>query len=216
MKNLAWIIYVLDESGSMSTIKDDTIGSFNEFIKEQKKVEGLANCSLIKFNSNIEKVYENLSIEKTPLLDNNTYQPKNMTKLYDAIGHTINDFKNKIKILNENEKPDKILFVILTDGQENSSRDFNKNDILNKITKREKKGWKFLYLGANQDAMKEGGKIGVNKFNTVTWSADSKGVKSAMDAVNTYAVNYRKASTVEDYNSLNLSRDFAESSEKFK
>jgi hypothetical protein len=208
--NLTWIAFVLDESGSMGDIKSDTIGAFNDFIREQKKVEGLADCTLVKFNTKIEKVYENRSIQELPMLDETNYKPSTYTRLYDAIGHTINQVKSKLNETVEEEKPEKVLFVILTDGKENRSTDFNRTEVFEKITKREKKGWAFIYLGANQDAMVEGGKIGIQRFNTVTWTEDAKGVKTAFMAANNYTTKYRKAKSAEEYAGLDLNKEYKE------
>jgi uncharacterized protein YegL len=207
-ENLTWIVFVLDESGSMADIKSDTIGAFNNFIKEQRKVEGLADCTLVKFNTKIEKVYENQSIQEAPLLDDNSYKPTTWTRLYDAIGQTIKQVKDNIKETHEDEKPSKVLFVILTDGKENRSTEFNKKDVLEKIKKREAKGWNFIYLGANQDAMEEGGKIGIGKMNTVTWSADSKGINTAFMSASNYAAKYRSAKSPEEIASLDLNQEY--------
>lgn len=209
-QNLTWIVFVLDESGSMADIKSDTIGAFNNFIKEQRKVEGLADCTLVKFNTKIEKVYENQSIQDAPLINENSYRPSTWTRLYDAIGHTINQVKNNIKEMHEDEKPEKVLFVILTDGKENRSTDFNRKDVFDKIEKREKKGWNFIYLGANQDAMEEGGKIGISKMKTVTWSADAQGVNAAFMSASNYATKYRSAKSSVEISSLDLNKEYKE------
>lgn len=213
-ENLTQIVLVVDESGSMSDIKQDVISSFNDFIKEQKTVEGEARCFLVKFNTKIEKVYENLSIHDVPLLNNDSYRPSTYTRLYDAMGHTIDEIKAKIKAMPEEERPEKVLFVILTDGKENRSTDFNRTAVFEKITKREKKGWTFIYLGANQDAMEEGGKIGINKFNTVTWTADSKGINTAFMAASSYATKYRMAKSDADYRSLDLNQEYKDAEKK--
>lgn len=203
MKNgLTWIVPIVDESGSMGNIKSDTIGAYNLFINEQKRVEGEAMVNLVKFNTKIEKVYES-SIQNAQILDETTYHPKDWTRLYDAIGHTIKDIKDRIKSLKDDDKPEKVLVVIITDGKENRSRDFNREQIFEKIKKREAKGWNFLYLGANQNAFEEGNKIGINKFNTVTWSADSAGVNTAFASVNTYAKKYRTTSAIDFSADLN-------------
>lgn len=207
-ENLTWIINILDESGSMSPIKEDTIGSFNEFIKEQKKIDGEAYCTLVKFNSSINKVYENKSLQEISYVDNDSYKPSGFTRLYDAIGHTINQIKTKIKNLKEEEKPEKVLFVILTDGKENRSIDFSKDKIFEKISKREKKGWNFIYLGANQDAMLEGGNIGIVKNKTVTWEANSVGINTAFKAVSNYATKYRNFKNLGDLKDLDLNKEY--------
>jgi hypothetical protein len=205
--NLTWIVPVLDESGSMQSIKKDTIGSYNQFIDEQKKVEGEAYVAFYKFNSTIQKVFES-NIQSVELLNEKTYVPAHMTRLYDAVGQAIKETKDKIKALPEDERPEKVLFVIITDGEENSSREYNREKVFEMISKREKKGWAFLYLGANQDAMKEGGKIGVNKFNTVTWTADSIGVNNAFMATSNYATKYRKAKSSAELSSLDLNQEY--------
>lgn len=209
-EDLTWIVNILDESGSMSGIKDDTVGSFNEFINEQKKVEGLAYCTLVKFNTKIEKVYENKSIQDVDLIDGNSYKPSTYTRLYDAIGHTIDQIKSKIKEIKEEERPGKVLFVILTDGKENRSVDFSKEKVFSKIAKREKKGWSFIYLGANQDAMVEGEKIGIGKMKTVTWEASAQGVNTVYKAASNYTTKFRNAKNAEDLKSLDLNAEFNE------
>jgi uncharacterized protein YfkK (UPF0435 family) len=213
-KNLTWIVNILDESGSMSDIKSDTIGAYNGFIREQKKVEGEAECFLVKFNTKIEKVYEKMNIQNVSLIDENSYKPCNYTKLLDAIGHTLKDVKMKIKSLSDEDKPEKVLFVITTDGKENRSTDFTREKIFEKIQKCEKKGYRFIYLGANQDAIQEGGKIGINKFNTVTWSADANGINTAFNATNNYTTKYRNAKTSAELASLDLNQEYKDAEKK--
>lgn len=209
-KKITWIVFVLDESGSMSSIKSDTIGSFNEFLNEQKKVDvDKATFTLVKFNSDITKLYDNIDIKEVGSLNEDNYLPSRMTKLYDAIGFTIKDIKNKIKELNGESKPDKVLFVILTDGLENKSVKYKKSDIMKKITKRENKGWKFIYLGANQDAMEEGGKIGIKVNSTNTWKSDAEGVKRAFWGVNNYTVKYRSIIDEHELNNLDINDEMS-------
>ncbi len=213
-ENLTWIVEVLDESGSMNDIKSDTIGARNEFVREQRKVEGEANCTLVKFNTKIERVYENVSIHDTPLLDANNYIPKTYTRLYDAMGLTIKEVKAKIKALPEEMRPGKVLFVIVTDGKENRSTEFNRAQVFEMISKREKKGWNFIYLGANQDAMEEGGKIGLNKFNTVTWEADARGVNTAYMAASNYATKFRMSKSKAEIDSIDLNQEYKDADKR--
>lgn len=211
-ENLTWIVEVLDSSGSMKKLKAETIESHNDFIEEQKTVEGEAACFLTKFNTRIEKVYENKKLEEIELLNENTYTPASYTRLYDALGVTIKEIKEKIKSLPDEEKPGKVLFVIITDGLENDSKQYNKDKVFEMISKREKKGWNFIYLGANQDAMAEGGQIGINKFNTVTWDASSAGIKTAFMATNSYAKKYRMAKSMQEIQSLDLNQEYKDAS----
>jgi len=199
--NLTWIVMVLDKSGSMSSIKSDVIGSFNTFINEQKKVEGEASASLLLFDSKMNQVYENVNIKEIQKLNESTYVPSNCTALYDAIGTSLKSTKEKIKILSDEQKPESVIFVIITDGMENSSHIYNKEYVFNKIKKREEKdSWKFIYMGANQSAYAEGGKIGIKKFNTVTYTPDSNGIKVAFASANTYTTNYRNSKDKANFN----------------
>ena len=110
--------------------------------------------------------------------------------------------------MHEDEKPAKVLFIILTDGKENKSTDFSREQVFEKIAKREKKGWNFIYLGANQDAMQEGGKIGVKQFNTVTWTPDAKGINTAFLSASNYATKYRNAKSSVEFASLDLNQEY--------
>lgn len=209
-KDLTWIVTVLDESGSMEQLKKSTINSYNEFIDEQKTLDGMAEVTLVKFNSDINKVYENIDIKNVLPLNDDNYQPSKMTKLYDAIGSTINIVKENIKKLSDENRPEKVLFVIITDGQENRSEIFNKEKVFKKISKRESKGWCFLYLGANQDSMLEGGKIGINIKKTVTWEANELDVKNIFKATSNYTNKFRSMKNLKDLNLLDMNAEYNE------
>lgn len=213
-EDLTWIVEVLDSSGSMKKLKNETIDSHNDFIEEQKKVEGEARFFFTKFNTRIEKVFENIDIKDVPKLNENSYQPNTYTRLYDALGQTIKEIKESIKKLSDEEKPAKVLFVIITDGLENDSKIYNKSKVFEMIKKLEKKNYTFLYLGANQDAMAEGEQIGINKFNTVTWDASADGIKTAFMATNNYAKKYRNSKSSVEINSLNLNDEYNKAESK--
>jgi Mg-chelatase subunit ChlD len=189
---LTEIVFVVDKSGSMSSIKNDAIGGFNSFLDEQKKVEGDARVSLVLFDTKFKPLYENVTLDRAESLTEVNYRPGGCTSLYDAMGYTMKSLKDKIKSLSDEQKPDRVIFVILTDGEENSSREYTKGMVFEKVKKlEEKKNWRFLYLGANQDAMIEGGKIGISKFNTVTY--DTKNIGHAFAAASQYTKQYRNS-----------------------
>jgi len=151
-KNKISIFFVLDETGSMAGCIQQTISGFNEYLntlKEDKKSK--YKLSLLKFNSGgLTQVCDDMPLKRVPELSLDNYRPANMTPLYDAIGHGINLMNSKRKVL----------FVIMTDGEENCSKEYDRSDIFKLVANQKKAGWQFAFLGADQDAWIAGGKIG--------------------------------------------------------
>lgn len=185
------VAMVLDRSGSMMGVRSDIVGGFNQFIEEQKKAPGECTVTLVQFDS--QEPYEVLrdftSILDTPPLGDE-YQPRGMTPLFDAVGRCIANTGERLAALPEEERPAKVVVVILTDGLENASREYTSAQVA-KMTKEqtEKYGWQFVYLGANQDAIEAGGDIGV----TVSTSADysSQKTSSVLRAASANLASYR-------------------------
>lgn len=223
-KGLTEIVLVVDKSGSMSIIKNDTIGGFNEFLKSQKQEEGEANISLILFDTEHNVMYQSINIQSAAELNDKTYVPGGGTALYDSFGQSMKMMKKRIESLPEEERPEKVIFAVLTDGEENASRIMNKENqrkytketIFEKVSKYQEDGWIFIYLGANQDAMQVGTSMGFMANNTVSYCADSRGISATMDSVNTYTKSYRKSSlsSQEFMCSADLGEMFEESLEK--
>jgi hypothetical protein len=207
-KGLTFIVPVVDKSGSMQSIKKDTIGGFNEFIDSQKKVEGEAKITLVLFDTEYNVVYESIPVQNAAPLNESTYRPDGGTALYDAMGLAIKMTKKRIESLPEEERPEKVIFAVLTDGEENASkilnkegqRKYTKEKIFEKVSKlQEEDGWAFLFLGANQDAYQVGSGLGFYANNTVTYKASKAGMKSVMDTVNCFAANYRMSDDAQSY-----------------
>lgn len=223
-KGLTFICLVVDKSGSMSSIKKDTIGGFNEFLESQKKVEGEALISLILFDTSYNVVYENIPLLNAAPLNESTYRPDGGTALYDAFGQAMKMTKKRIQSLPEEEQPEKVLFAVLTDGEENSSgilnkegqRKYTKETIFEKVKKyQDENDWGFIFLGANQDAYQVGSSLGFAANNTVTYSASSKGMKSVMDTVSCFAANFRSAPDSKLYSqSVNLDQMYQDEFQK--
>jgi len=194
-KGLNEIVFVLDMTGSMETLKADTIGGFNNFVNEQKQGSGEATMSLIVFNSSeYRKVFENKKIENVKPLTEKEYRPSAMTPLLDAIGRTINEVGNRLDKTPENDKPEKVILVILTDGEENSSREFSRDKIFEMINhQRDKYSWEFIFLGANQDAFLEAGKLGIRAIDIQNFYYTSAGIAytytTSSNAVKSYRVS---------------------------
>ena len=183
MKNSTDITIILDRSGSMEYIKHSTIKGFNLFLKEQQNSEGKAKLTLVQFDHEYQVLYEAIDIKEVKKLNKESFVPRGSTALLDAIGVTIDNTKNRIKLLKKSEKPDNTLIVIITDGEENSSNKYTRKNIFSKISKREKKEWKFIFLGSNQDAIAVGAEFGIRASQSLTFANNDIGTKRAFMSV---------------------------------
>lgn len=188
------IVVILDRTGSMEIVREDTIGGFNRFLRDQRKEPGDATMTLVQFDS--QDAYEVLA-DFSPLAEVNeltaaTYIPRAMTPLLDAIGRGINDIGAKLDATPEDERPEKVIFVILTDGLENASKEFSRTKVLEMIRRQQDEyQWKFVYIGANQDAIQEGAAIGISKGNTMTYAHNRAGTQAAFASVSRGMGEYR-------------------------
>jgi uncharacterized protein YegL len=186
------IVCIIDRSGSMYAIKDDAIGGFNTFLKTQKELPGEATLTLVQFDTEYEMVHENSPLQDVPELNDSTFSPRGMTALHDAIGRTIDTVGKRLKNMPDENRPAKVIVSILTDGEENSSREFNLSTIKEMIEhQRSKYSWEFIFLGANQDAFAEAGKIGINIHDTVNFAATGAGIRSAYTHTSGTIAEYR-------------------------
>ena len=201
MKKSVDIVIVLDRSGSMASIKDDAEGGFNSFIKEQKEQEGNVKVTLVQFDNEYEIVYERKNIDEVESLN---IKPRNTTALLDAVGNTINILSQRLDELDEKEKPEGVIFVIITDGHENSSKEFVNNQIKDLINKKEnEEKWEFVFIGADKESFDDAKNIGIKHASTMTYSADSIGVKYAFDTLSKGTSSYRESK--EKYGFFNFS-----------
>lgn len=195
MKKYVKIINIIDKSGSMGSIIDSAISGFNEFIQGQKSVEGEAIVSTIMFSNLYKVLYENMDIKNCNYLDRTNYIPDGNTALYDAIGKTIESEINRLGTLPLEERPEKTLCVILTDGFENASRIFGKEKIKKMITEmKEDFKWEFIFLGANEEASLTAEAMGISKGNSYAFTATEDGIKDAYRGVNFASKVYRMSS----------------------
>lgn len=178
------ITVVLDRSGSMSSIRNDMIGGFNEFIKEQRLTTDIAkvNITLYRFDDVFETVYQEQNVNsELVFLNEANFTPRGGTALLEAIGRAISLTGDRLRRMPESERPDKVVFMIITDGHENSSGiEFSYARISEMIKHQtEKYAWNFTFLGANQDAIAAAGSIGIYANAALTYAANSGGVMSA-------------------------------------
>jgi uncharacterized protein YegL len=188
------ILCVLDRSGSMSRIIDDAIGGFNEFIKDQKEIEGEATMSVALFDDNYQLLYDNVDIKEVEEFDRKTWTLGGMTALNDAIGKMINDVENRRAKQSEDEKASKVLVVIVTDGYENSSKEFTAQQVKDLISKKKKDDWQFIFLAATDDAFTTSSGYGISAGNTMQFTANSTGTITMSNAVNNATRLYRSTS----------------------
>jgi Mg-chelatase subunit ChlD len=165
--NLTDLVVVLDRSGSMASVVEDTIGGFNAFVDRQKHGEGRARLTLVEFDHEYKVVYERKDIQEVPHLDRGTYVPRGNTALLDAI--VIIAVRGAIAVDRPSEHPAHVVFVIITDGMENASKEFTRSQILEMIRAHQEEGWEFLFFGANQDAIGEAASMGIDRASTASW-----------------------------------------------
>jgi len=173
-ENFTAIAVVLDRSGSMNAIRDDTIGGFNTFLAQQKEAEGDAVFTLAQFDNEYEVVHDFVDINDVPELDAKTFVPRGGTALLDGIGRTITELGAKLDNMVEEDKPSSVVVVVLTDGEENQSREYTRDQIFEMITEQtEKYSWEFIFLGAGQDAIAVGQSYGFAASKAASYSIDS-------------------------------------------
>lgn len=192
------ISVVLDKSGSMGSILNDTIGGFNVFLNTQKEAPGEATFSLTTFNTMVHLNYGFKPIGSVEELSTASYTPGGGTALYDAIGLTINGCGEKLAAMKEADRPEKVILVIITDGEENSSREFSYQKVQEMIkNQQDKYSWEFVFLGANIDAKRIGANLGVKLGNSMTFAANTDGVGDVFGSMAMNMTSYRSMSVGE-------------------
>lgn len=185
--NLTDITVILDRSGSMETVRADTIGGFNAFLKTQQQLPGDACLTLTQFDSIYEIVYADRAVKHAPELTHATFVPRGSTALLDAIGRTINAKGAQLEKTPAAERPGKVIFVIITDGAENASREFTRERINEMIElQRKTYSWDFVFLGANQDAIQAGASLGIAGHKSMSYAANPLGTQHAFRSVSAY------------------------------
>lgn len=198
MKNKTDITIVLDRSGSMESVKSDTIGGFNSFLKSQQENETEASLSLVQFDDQYETLYIDKDIRQAEKLSERSFEPRGMTALFDAIGRTINSVGERLAALSE-ERPDKVLMVIMTDGLENSSKEFSAATVSKMINRqRNVYSWEFMFIGANQDAVLSAKEIGIAPAASITYAANSVGTNLVFEQMAMKIDNYRRSGSSSD------------------
>ncbi len=175
-KGLTEIVFILDRRGSMGGLEADTIGGYNSLIERQKKEVGEAYISTVLFDDVCEVLHDRADIKNIKPITEEEYYVRGCTALLDAIGGAIHHINNVHKYAREEDRPEKTLFIITTDGQENSSRSYTYEKVKQLVERQKKRfGWEFLFLGANIDAIAEAGRFGIREDRAVNFNCDSTG-----------------------------------------
>lgn len=193
------VTFVLDSSGSMSKIEDDTKGGFNVFLQEQREEDGTATVTLYDFNDTVELVYRDRPIEEAPKLTNENYKPGGKTALHDAITRAIDETADSIETKAEKNQPDNVIIVVLTDGKENAS-ETPQDVVRDRVeTRRDEHNWEFLFIGANQDAALTAEEMGMDKDKSLSMSHSGEGAEEAYRSTSRSISRARQEGTTGGY-----------------
>lgn len=183
-KGLTEVVFILDRSGSMSGLESDTIGGFNSVLTKQQAEKGGANITTVLFDDKYELLHDRYNLAKMPKITEKEYFVRGTTALLDAIGKTIHKLVNVQKYSSDDERAEKVMFVIITDGMENASIEYSYDQIKKMIDRQTKKyGWEFIFLGANIDAVKTAGRFGIAEDRAANYHADSEGTMLNYDVI---------------------------------
>ena len=201
--NKTELIIILDMSGSMYPLTDDTVQGYNSLIDQQKKLEGEANVTLVLFNDEYKKVLDRVPLQEVKELTKEDYVAHSTTALYDAIGKTITDFPNV-------EDGVKVMLSITTDGQENSSKEFNRKTVKTMLEDKQKLGWEVLFIGADINSLEEAAEIGIPIKKAAMYRADGKGTGLMFEAMSAGMSMLRKKGFVDDSWKEAIEEDYKE------
>ena len=203
------VVFILDRSGSMSGMEEDTIGGFNSMLDKQRKESDNVIWSTVLFDHEHEVVHNRVPIDKVSPLTGREYYVRGSTALLDAIGRAINHIAMCHRYAREGDVPEKTLFVITTDGMENSSREYMYDDIRRMIEKeKEQYGWEFLFLGANIDAVSVAGRIGISAERSATFINDSEGIRRNYEAFGTAMACMSRMESIDESILTEVREDF--------
>jgi len=198
-KGLTEVVFILDRSGSMSGLEADTIGGFNAMIEKQRKEDGEAYISTILFDDRQEVLYDRVPVGKVEPMNDKQYYVRGCTALLDAIGGAVHHISNVHKYAREEDRPEKTMFIITTDGMENASHQYTYDKVKKMVEKVEKKyGWEFLFLGANIDAIEVAGRFGIGADRAINYECDSKGTQLNYAALSNAVSAVRRSKSREE------------------
>lgn len=208
-KDLTELVFILDRSGSMAGLEGDTIGGFNSLIEKQRRQDGECYVSTVLFNSVSKVIHDRVRLEDVKPMTEDDYFVGGSTALIDAIGSAIHHIGNVHKYARKEDVPEHTMFVITTDGYENSSRRYSSSEVKEMVERqKEKYGWEFLFIGANIDSVETAKHFGIEESRAVNYHADRKGTKVVFDAVAKAVGCMRACESLEDTWAEPIEADF--------
>jgi uncharacterized protein YegL len=196
-KDLTELVFILDKSGSMCGLESDTIGGFNSMLQKQKALDGECRITTVLFDNHYELLHDRLDLRAVSPITEKEYYVGGSTALLDAIGRTIRKLVNVQRSTAEDYRASKVLFIIITDGMENASREFSSQQVKAMIEQEKRLyGWEFIFLGANIDAVETAGRFGIDADRAVDYVADSEGTALNFTVMSQTVASFRKTGQV--------------------
>lgn len=207
--NITELVFILDRSGSMAGLEQDTIGGFNAMIEKQKKQDGECYVSTVLFDNVSEVIHDRVRLSEIGKMTEKDYYVRGCTALIDAIGGAIKHIGNIHKYARREDVPEHTMFVITTDGMENASHRYSSDQVKKMIEHQKKKyGWEFLFIGANIDAIETAAQFGIDKERAVNYHADHKGTQVLYETVSDAVCNVRMSQPLAGNWAKNIEEDF--------
>ena len=191
------LVFILDKSGSMAGLEKDTVGGFNAMLEKQRAVDGECRITTVLFDNRFELLHDRIDIRAVGPMTEKEYRVGGSTALLDALGRTIEKLVAVQRNTAEAYRAEKVLFVIITDGEENASRLFSADRVRAMIDcERERYGWEFIFLGANIDAVETAGRFGIAPERAVDYVADSDGTRLNFQAMSDTVASFRMTGAI--------------------
>lgn len=209
MKMKTELVFILDKSGSMAGLEADTIGGYNAMLNKQKQAEGEAFVTTVLFNHDYELLHDRINVKGISPITERDYEVSGTTALLDAIGFAIQKINKVQKYTSKQERAEKVLFVITTDGMENASREFTAGKIKKMVQyQKEKYNWEFMFLGANIDAVSTAAQFGIDEDFAVDYHADEHGTQLNYQMVSEAVTKLRSGKKIEKSWKEEIERDY--------
>ena len=207
-KGLTELVFILDKSGSMSGLEADTIGGYNSMLSKQQAEEGECRITTLLFNNSFHLLHDRIDLKAVGPITENEYRVGGSTALLDAIGLTVDKIGNAQKNTAEDYRAEKVLVVILTDGEENSSREYSSDKVKMMIERQKNRfGWEFIFLGANIDSVETAGRFGIGRNRAVDYVPDKQGVNLNYETLNSAVTDFRKTLVLNEQRLNDIRKD---------
>lgn len=208
-QKLTELVFILDRSGSMSGLEEETIGGFNSMIDKQKSIEGDVIVSTVLFDNQFDVLHNRIPLNKIQPLTKETYYVRGTTALLDAIGRSVQKIRHIHTLIQTKDIPSKVMIVIMTDGMENSSKEYSYHDVKMLIdTMTKEKEWEFIFLGANIDAINVGQRFGMRKDRVANYHADKEGTSLNYEVISDAVTQYRRSRTIKEDWKNRIDKDY--------